>query len=116
MGHNMLSNVPVTYTSTQAPTTTQASSSGFAAQPTAGSITDTGVTTSATPNAAVDIKCGVFANDATAPTAVQVYANTGSGDAAVGDSNGPIVDVVTGSNGGAGVAITNMAVTGLTAS
>ena len=60
------------------------SSSGFSAQPTAGSITGTGVTISATPNAAVDIKCGVFANGAIAPTAIEVYAGTGNGGAAVG--------------------------------
>jgi len=87
---------------------------GFSTQPTAGSITNTGVTISATPSDAKDIKCGVFANGATAPTADQVYANTGNGNAAVGAANGPVVAVVTGTNGGAGVAITNMAVTGLT--
>merc|ERR1711898_84025 len=81
-----------------------------------GSITATGVTVSATPVAAVDIKCGVFADGATAPTAAEVYAGTGTGGAGVAATNGPVVAVVTGTNGGAGTAITDMAVTGLTAS
>merc|ERR1712216_777022 len=58
--------------------------------------------------------CGVFADGATAPTADQVYANTGTGDAAVGATNGPVVAVVTAAKNGAGVSV-NAAVTGLTA-
>ena len=107
--------VVTSQTTTSAPT--MAATSGFSAQPTAGTITATGVTVSATPVAAVmTIICGVFADDAIAPTASEVAAGTGSGGAAVGGTNGPIVPVVTGTNGGAGTAITNMAVTGLTAS
>ena len=96
--------------------TTANPTTGFSAQPTAGSITTTGVTISATPTAAVNIKCGVFADGATAPTADQVYAGTGAGGAGVGATDGPVVAVVEGTNGGAGVAITNIAVTGLAAS
>jgi len=86
---------------------------GYGAQPTAGSITTTGVTIAVTPNSNVDTKCGVFADGATAPTADQVYANTGTGDAAVGATNGPVVAVVTAAKNGAGVSV-NAAVTGLT--
>ena len=87
----------------------------FDTQPASTAITATSITLSATPSANVNVKCGAFVNDATAPTADELYANTGNGGAAVAANNGPVVNVVTGNAAGAGSAITGIAISGLTA-
>merc|ERR1712072_1566757 len=96
---------------------TTTGATGFALpQVTATATADTSVTLSATAIANVAVKCGAFADGATAPTADQVYANTGTGNAAVAATNGPVVAVVEGTAAGAGIAITGIAISGLTAS
>jgi len=58
------------------------------------SITDvllTGFTITVTNDVAEQVTCGVYLASATAPTGAQLMAKTGSGDAAVGATNGPVV-------------------------
>jgi len=86
---------------------------GFAVQPAASEITNTGVKITVTPNEDVNVTCGVFARNATAPTAAEVYAGTGTGGAATGATNGPVVDVTVIVKGGVNTAISGT-VSGLT--
>ena len=78
---------------------------GYTAQPNLMSATATSLTLTVTPTQAVDVKCGAFARGALSPTANEVYAGTGAGGVGVGVMNGPVVVVVTGSNGGAATPI-----------
>ena len=80
------------------PTTT----GGFVDQPKASIIGVNSVTVTTTPKNAVDINCGIFRENALAPTADEVHQNTGSSGAAVGSQNGPVVAVRTYSNSVAG--------------
>ena len=84
-------------------------------QPAIGTKSATEFDITVTPTNNVNVKCGVYASDAVAPTADQVYANTGNSNAAVGAPNGPVVTPVEGTAGGAGVQI-SITLTGLTAS
>jgi hypothetical protein len=87
---------------------------GFSAQPTTSDITSSNVTITVTPGEDVNVKCGVFARNATAPTAAEVYAGTGTGGAAVNTTNGPVVAVATIAKNGASTAISGK-IMGLTA-
>ena len=55
-----------------------------------------------TPKNTIDINCGIFRENALAPTADEIYQNTGSSGAVVGSQNGPVVAVATLSNRVAG--------------
>jgi hypothetical protein len=88
---------------------------GFSAQPTTIDITASNVTITVTPGEDVNVKCGVFARNATAPTAAEVYAGTGTGGAAVNTTNGPVVAVATIAKNGASTAISGK-IMGLTVS
>jgi len=88
---------------------------GFSAQPTTSDITSSNVTITVTPGEDVNVKCGVFARNATAPTAAEVYAGTGTGGAAVNTTNGPVVAVATIAKNGASTAISGK-IMGLTES
>jgi len=88
---------------------------GFSSQPASaapllgGTILDISLTSRKTEN----VRCAVLANGATAPTAAEVNAGTGTGGAAVAATNGPVVAVVAASSATAGTAKT-ISYTGLT--
>jgi hypothetical protein len=82
--------------------TGSASTGGFVDQPKASFIRVNSINVTSTPTNAVDISCGIFRENALAPTADEVYQNTGSSGAAVGSQNGPVVAVLTLSNRVAG--------------
>ena len=67
---------------------------GFSTQPVASAITSTSFIITADPATSIDIRCAVYANGAVAPTGAEVVAGTGTGNAAVGVTNGPVVPVV----------------------
>eukprot|EP00945_MAST-04E_sp_MAST-4E-sp1_P000199 g199.t1 len=67
---------------------------GFASEPSISSISHVGFVVTADPANDVNIRCSVYADGAAAPTAAQVNSGVGASSAAVGATNGPVVNVV----------------------
>jgi hypothetical protein len=67
---------------------------GFVEQPHMIFVTSSSITITADPATDINIRCAIFANGAVIPTASNVLGGVGTGNAAVGALNGPVVAVL----------------------